>query len=179
MSAQDEGPVSFAYKTKRFIAQASLMALGATFELVSKWDKDLQQEIADWANPLTFSMGVLPNGPIMHMEKVGDRVKFLGMKERTTDIVFWFKNLDSAILAFTARISTPTAIAQRRTVVYGNLTEGMKVSRALQKVQTYLFPAFMMNPISKSPVRMSAEQLWIKAKVMAALTPSIIWAAIK
>ncbi len=170
---QWEDKPSMAYKAKEFYCKTTLQALGVAFELVSKWDPELQDEIADWREDLVFSMGILPNGPHMCVKREGRRVKYLGLGEKNPEVSILFKNMDSALLSFTGQIGTPGLAAQRRFLVKGAVSESIKIARALEIVQKFLFPSIILNKIFKNPPRFSVEQLITKAKVYAAIGPAI------
>ena len=163
-----------AYKAKEFVAKTSLLALGVTFELASKYDPDLQKEIETWPEDMVFSMGILPNGPCMSAKREGNRVRYLGLGLHNPDLIFYFKNLDSALLSFTGQIGTHTAVAQCRIAVHGNTSDGMKVARAMNIVQAYLFPGILLRMTYKRAPKFTPAQLWIKTKVMAMLTPGLV-----
>jgi hypothetical protein len=156
---------------KRFLAATSLLAVGVAFELAAKFDPAVRREIAAWAEDEIFAMGVLPDGPMMSLQKVGDRVKFLGMGEAPSDVAILFKNVDAALLVFTGQIGTHIAAAEKRFIVRGDLTESMKISRTLSMVQAYLFPGLIVNKTFRRPPKFTGEQLLIKAKIYAALMP--------
>jgi hypothetical protein len=172
MDQRDE-KLSTAYKVKEFYCQTTLKALGTAFELVSKWDPELQDEIADWEENLVFSMGILPNGPYMTAQREGRRVRYLGLGEKNPSVSILFKNMDSALMSFTGQIGTPGLAAQRRFLVKGSVSESIKVARGLEIVQKFLFPSIILNKIFKNPPRYSYEQLLTKAKVYAAIGPAI------
>jgi len=168
-----------AYGSKKAVAHISLLALGSTFELVSKYSKELKKEIADWQEGIVLLLGVLPNGPAMSVKKENGAIRFLGMGMRDADLKVLFKNIDSAMMVLTGMMGSHTAFAQFRAIVYGNLGVGMQMSRALNIVQKFLLPSFMLNKTFKRPPEFSSEDMWIKAKVMAALTPKMISGALR
>ncbi len=170
---QWEDKPSAVYKFKEFYCKTTLQALGAAFELVSKWDPELQDEIADWEPDLVFSMGILPDGPHMTARRVGRQVEYLGLGEKDPTVSILFKNLDSALLSFTGQIGTPGLAAQRRFLVKGAVSESVKIARALEMVQKFLFPSIILNKIFKNPPRFTHAQLITKAKVYAAIGPAI------
>ncbi len=162
------------YKIQSAVASTSLMALGVTFELVSKYSSEMQSELKDWEEGRVVLLGVLPNGPAMSVKKEDGQIKFLGMGMRDADFKVLFKNMDSGLMVLTGQMGSHTAFSQFRAIVYGNLTVGMQVSRTLAIVQKYLLPAFMLNKTFKRPPVYSAKDLWIKAKVMALIGPGLI-----
>ena len=177
--ASDKEKLSPEFQAKEFACKATLLVLGTAFELVSKHSPELREEIAGWRPGLTFSMGIMPNGPYMTVKREGDLVKYLGWGLQNPDITILFKNFDAAMLAFTAQIGNHTAVAQKRFIVQGNVGETVKIARALNMVQSYLFPSILFEKLFKRPPEFTTAQLWAKAKVMAGLTPGLLLNALK
>jgi len=167
-------PAVAVYKANRALVATSLRALGATFELVSNYSPELQSELTDWDEGRILSMGVLPDGPAMSIEKSGGRIRFLGMGLRNPTVTMLFKNMDSAVMTFTGQIGAHTASIQKRVVVHGNITAAMQGMRAMNIVQKFLLPTLLLNRTSKNPVHLSAAELLIKARVMAGLGPQLL-----
>lgn len=165
--------------TKSVTARISLLALGVTFELASKYVAEMQEEIADWEDGRNVGIGVLPKGPYITIRKEGDRIKYLGSGLIEPEISILFKNLDSSILIFTGQLGSPQAVAENRICVQGATYKAMQVTRAMAIVQTYLFPGIILKNTFKRPPKLNGEQLAIKAKIMGLLTPKLMMAAIK
>ena len=148
---------------------SSLLASGVAFEMVSRSDSKVKAEIADWQDGYVFSIGVLPDGPAVSFMKQGDQIRYLGKGYKKPQLRFLFKSLDSALLVLTGRIGSHIASAQHRTIVHGNLAEAMQVSRVMNIVQTYLYPAFVLKKTMKRPAKLTSAQLLLKAWVIATL----------
>jgi hypothetical protein len=166
-------------KAKRALAGVSLLALGVTFDLTSRYVPEMQDEISDWEDGRRVAIGVLPAGPTITIQKSGNRIQYLGLKKVDPDLSILFKNLDSAVMIFTAQLGAPWAVAENRVCVQGDNYKAMQVTRAMAIVQTYLFPGFLLNNIFKRPPVLSASQLATKAKIMGLLTPKLIAASFK
>ena len=167
-------PAMAVYKANRALVATSLRALGATFELVSKYSPEMQSELNGWDEGRVISMGVLPDGPAMSIQKTAGKIRFLGMGLRDPTVAMLFKNMDSAVMTFTGQIGAHTASIQRRVVVHGNITAAMQAMRAMSIVQKFLLPTLLLNQTSKNPVQLSARELLIKARVMAGLAPLLL-----
>jgi len=159
---------------KKAVASVALLALGSTFELVSGHSSELKKEIADWQDGVVMLLGVFPDGPAMSVKKENGGIRFLGMGMCDADLKVLFKNLDSAMMVLTGQMGAHTAFAQCRAVVYGNLGAGMQLSRALNIVQKFILPSFMLNRTFKRPPVFSSDDLLLKARVMATLAPRMI-----
>lgn len=161
--------LSISYRAKRALASASLLALGAAFETVSKRDAEVMAELADCEDGYVFSIGVLPDGPAISLKRERNRIRYLGKGYKDTKLKILFKNMDAAVLVFIGRMGTHTATAQHRTIVHGNIGEAMRASRAMGIVQTYLYPGFILKRTMKRPAKFTPAQLLLKARVMATL----------
>lgn len=164
---------------KKTVSQASLMALGVTFELTSLHVPEMKEEIAAWEDGRRVAIGVMPLGPFVTIAKDNERIRYLGRGLKDPDISILFKNLDSAVLVFTGQMGAPQAVAENRVCVHGNNAKAMEVTRGMAIVQTYLFPGLILEKTFKRPPRLSPMQLATKAKIMGLLTPALAMAAFK
>ncbi|MFC1849141.1 hypothetical protein ACFL27_02930 [candidate division CSSED10-310 bacterium] len=164
---------------KKMTARISLLALGVTFELTSKYVPEMHAEISDWENGRRVGIGVLPQGPNVTVIKKGNRFRYLGMALKDPHISVLFKNMDSAMLIFTGLIGAHQAVAENRVCVHGENYQAMQVTRAMAIVQTYLFPDFLLRKTFKRPPVLSARQVATKAKIMGLLLPKLIFSALK
>ncbi len=163
--------ISLGYNAKYALCSVSLLALGATFELTSRYVKEMQDEIADWEDGRRVGIGVLPRGPYVTVEKKGNRFHYLGRGLKDPHLSLLFKNLESAVLIFTGQLGAAQAVAENRVCVHGDNYQAMQVTRAMAIVQTYLFPGIILNKTFKRPPKLKAAQLAVKAKIYALLTP--------
>jgi hypothetical protein len=170
------GNFSTAYKIKRSVVSASLLALATAFEIVSRHSPELKAEISGWEDSRLFSIGVwpMPEGPAITMKKEADGITYLGKGYKDPKLIVLFKNLDSAILPFTGQMGSHTAFAQHRAILHGNVGEGMQVSRAMVIVQKFLMPGLIFKKIFKNPPGLSFSELLLKARVMGTLAIGLI-----
>ena len=165
---------SLTYKVKELVMKTSLLAFGVTFELVSKWSEELKKELADWEEGRVFGLAVMNNGPAMSIRKEGDHVKYLGLSLKDPKLTIYFKNVDAALLIFTGQIGSHMGFIEHRAICHGNLYEAMQAARAMNLVQKYLMPGFILNKTFKVPPKFSFADYLLKGKVMALLTPYLI-----
>ena len=66
---------------KELTARVSLLALGATFELASRYVPAMSNELSDWEETRNVVIGVLPRGPFITVKKEGPRFRFLGFSQ--------------------------------------------------------------------------------------------------
>lgn len=159
---------------KRALCRASLLGLAAVFELASRYVPEMRDEIRDWEDGRRVTLGVLPSGPHITIQKDGERIRYLGARPVDPSVSILFKNLDSAVLIFTGQLGAPWAVAENRVCVHGSNSAAIQVTRAMAIVQAYLFPGLILNKIFKRPPRLTAVQLANKARIMALLTPAMI-----
>ncbi len=160
--------------SKYELIDLTLSVIGVAFEEVSKRAPDLRREIGSWNDGRRCAMGVLPKGPFITLEKVEDRILYLGKRRMPADITFLFKNLDSALLVLTAQMSAHQALAESRILLDGRVSYGMAFNRALALLETYLFPHFILKRIFKRPPRPNIHQLATKGLIYAAMGPALI-----
>ena len=164
---------NMSYKNKSKIAGASLLAVGVMFEELSKNCPEMKDEISRWNEGRTFSLGVLPSGPMITVQKKGGRIKYLGAGDRDSDLIIYFKNMDAALMVFLGMIGSHTATVQGRTIVHGDLGEAMQAVRALDIVVKYLMPGFLFDNLFKRRPQMNFSQLTRKTGLMLQLLPSM------
>jgi hypothetical protein len=167
-------PALVRYRAQSALVSTALRALGATFELVSRYSPELRAELAHWDEGRTVCMGVLPAGPDMTIRHEGGRIRFVGMTRREPDVAMLFKNMESAVMTFTGQMGAHTASIEKRVVVHGNITHAMQAMRAMSIVQKFLLPGIILRRTSKNPPRFTRAELLIKARVLAMLTPQLL-----
>lgn len=134
---------------KTLVVRTVLFILGRSFHSASKLDRDIRSEVADWEEGFRFMMQVYPQGPKMIVEKWRGNLKFLGSGPGSADLVITFKSLESAFLLFTAQCGTCQGFAESRFIVNGDVTRAMSLTRCLNVLQGYLFPAAISRRILK------------------------------
>ncbi len=177
MNTAQSGRLTTGFKAKQTVVKTSLLALAATFEIVSANSPEMKAEIAEWESGLVFSLGVLPDGPAITMRKETDGLHYLGKGHQDPKLKLLFKNIDSALMALTGLIGAHTAFAQHRAIIHGSLYEAMQVNRCMALVQKYLMPGPVLKRITKRPPAMSAQDYVVKARVMATLGPALLMKA--
>ncbi len=171
--------LSLGFRVKRSVVNTSLLALATAFEIVSRHSPELKAELADWDEGRVFSLGILPDGPAIALKKEGGVIHYLGKGHQDSKLKVLFKNVDSALLPFTGQMGSHTAFAQHRAILHGNVGEAMQVSRAMNMVQKFLMPGFILNKTFKNPPRFTASDLMLKARVMGTLLIGLIGNAMK
>ena len=162
---------------KREFCLVTLAVFGRAFELVSERVPAFEREISGWEEGRRVTIGILPQGPSMTIEKRGSRIVYLGAGAQSPVISILFKNLDAAILIFTGQLSAAQAVAENRVIIHGENAKAMQVTRAMALVQTYLFPGLILRRTFKRPPQLSAGELATKAAIYALLAPRLVFGA--
>jgi hypothetical protein len=180
MGADTANPVSTVFRLKRALVHVSLLAFGMSFELLSKIDPQVKEEIKVWPEGWRFRLGVLPEGPAVNVVKQAGRMVCMGMGvERDVDLGVMFKNVDSCLLVFTAQIGSPTAFAEHRAVCHGSIQQAMQVSRAMDIITLYLFPRLINRRTFKRMPPLSLTQLVNNMKLYLLIGPALAAGALR
>jgi hypothetical protein len=128
---------------KRIYLNLILWFMGRATQAASRVDARVRREIRGLPDDFTFSLGILPGGPHMIVQKSGpDALRYIGHKidAQPVDLIMSFKHLEAGVLTFTFRESTPVAFARDRLVVDGEVSYACTLVRVFDIVQIYLLP---------------------------------------
>ncbi len=156
---------SLSYRLKKTVVSIALLALGVTFEKVSRHSAELKEEIKDWKKGIVISLGVLPKGPAISLKEENGAIRYLGRGYKKPDVKILFKNVDCAFLPFTAQMGSHVAFIQHRALLHGNVTDGIRANRAMGIVQAYLLPGIVFKKVFKLPPRLTLKQKLFKLYV--------------
>jgi hypothetical protein len=137
---------------KRLINRAVLFVLGRSLQSISKHDRVIQQEVRTWPENLTLMMRILPQGGQMSVRRTPDgRLVYLGTRgnEDKAEIVISIKNTEAAFQMLTGQLGTDVAYARHCIAARGDISLTVSVTRVLNRVETYLFPAFLARRLMK------------------------------
>lgn len=135
-----------------------LFFLGRGFQFLSKFDKNIKNDIYGFSEGFTVMFKVLPIGSKMFLKKnKKGYLKYKGssLNEKESDLSIFFKNIECAFLMFTAQISSHQAFAEHRISIKGDIPKAMLLMRCLNVVETYLFPKIIAKHITKRLPRIS------------------------
>jgi hypothetical protein len=168
---------STTFRAKRVVVEAGLLALGVAYEVLSKHSPEMRAEIADWSEGWSFSLGVLPRGPAVAIRKEADRLVYRGRGHHDADLQIWLKNVDSAVQVLTGLCAPHMAFAERRVVVHGPIDDSMRMYRTMGIVEKFLFPAVLLERLTKRPPTFTRQDLMLKARLYATLGPLLVASA--
>jgi len=137
---------------KRFYLSFMLWFVGRAIQASAKLDDEIKKEFDQMPNGFSFSLGCLPSGPNMVIEKGKDGiVRYLGSRKENGEISLKMsvKNMDVFFLLFSFQESTPVSNARCRLIVDGEIPFACSAVRILDIVQVYLLP----KPIAKLAIK--------------------------
>lgn len=160
---------------KTAYAHVAMRVLGPAFEVVSGLAPECRAELKSWPEGIRISIGVLPAGPSMTVEKRGERLVYLGTGDKAAQVSILFKNLDSAMLVLTLYMGTVQAYNEGRLFARGDNTMSVATVRILDQVEAYLVPGFLLGKgFFRRPHRLKPAQHLIRLKAYALLIPAIV-----
>ncbi len=129
------------------IAGVVLSVLGRALCVVSSLDSRVRSEMLALGNGYSFSMGI-DNGPYLFLGIKDGRLvnlKKTGADADKAKLVIRYKDVTGAIPVLTGKMCAAVSFAQHRMQVWGNIPEAMRLVRAINIVEAYLFPRAMME----------------------------------
>jgi hypothetical protein len=157
---------------KRLYVAIMLWIVGRAIQAAGRIDRDVKKEFSELPEGFCFSLGVLPDGPFMIVERDDrGRPRYLGWKKtrKKLPLEMKIKNLEAAIKVFTFQEGTTVAFARDRFIVEGDIIFGLAVMRVLNIVEVYLLPKIITKLAVKrypkwsefSPVRKHVNRILI------------------
>jgi hypothetical protein len=135
---------------RKLIVKTVLAIIGRSFVSTSHFDPIIKSEIASWPKDFIFVMRINPDGPSMAVVKKDGKLRYKSSADhKSADLVVSFKNMESAFLLFTARISTAQGYCEHRLGVTGDIPMAMSAIRCLNVIETYLFPHIVARAVVK------------------------------
>ena len=151
---------------KRIVVKVVLFILRRGMKAGSKMDPDIKAETMNsFPEGYSIAIKVWPDGPQMTILKKNN-VFVNGKKyQENPDLTIYYKNLESAFLAFSARMSVPTSLAQHRIMARGDTVKVMAFVRCLNVLQRLLFPWFIARKVLRTMPQMGFRRQVIRLYV--------------
>ena len=145
---------------KKALAGIILFVLGRAFQVISKRDRTVENEVARWPEGFKLELAVHPHGPALKMQKINGRLAAKKFGDQTADLSMGFKHMESAMLVLLPLVGVPRAFAERRITVTGDVARAMSFVRCLNVVLYYLYPVFVADRIVRKRVALDWKKKW-------------------
>ncbi|WP_157673520.1 hypothetical protein [Endozoicomonas ascidiicola] len=137
------------WRMKRLYVRFMLAFLGHGLAKASSSDKTISKETAALRDGFTFSMGVAPNGPVLHMRKDNGRLVKVAALANRPDVDIQFKHLGHAFGTLSFQEGTTEAFARERMVVDGDIPASMKLVRCFERLEVLTLPKLIARRIMR------------------------------
>ena len=130
---------------KRFYVDVMMTVIGRALQAISQVDDIIKKEANVLPDGFSFQMKVLPSGPSFAVKKQPNgELKFLGRNfNEKTDLSIGFKHLTHGFMVLSFQESTSVAFANDRMMVDGDISYALRVTRILNRLETYILPKFL------------------------------------
>ena len=150
---------------KKWTIKVVFFILGRSFQAASVLDKNVKRDLELWPDGFTVLFKVMTNGPFLLLQKKNSKLRVIGTKEDSADLVVIFKNVDGAFLIMTAQLGFPMGYAEHRLAVEGNLAGSMALIRISDAVQSYLFPKIIARLVLKRVPEMTLRRWGVRLAI--------------
>ncbi len=150
-------------KNKRFkkvLAGIILFILGRAFQVISRSDPAVGNEVNQWPEGFKLELTVHPHGPSLKMQKNNGHLSVKNFGNQKADLAMGFKHMESALLVLLPITGVPRAFAERRITVTGDVAKSMSFVRCLNVVLYYLYPDFVADRIVRRPIALERKKKW-------------------
>jgi hypothetical protein len=111
-------------------------------------DDNVNAAIAELPNNYVVKIVVLPNNNYVYCKiSEGTIYRITDDKLLTPDLIIEFKDKKSALQTFLGKMSVSQAFCEHRIKVYGNINHAVIITRAINIVETYLYPQFITKKL--------------------------------
>jgi len=137
---------------KKAVNRLVLFILGRSLQSLSRSDVVIQQEVRTWPAELSMVMLIQPDKGQMGVQRMSEgKLKYLGSHTDPdkADVVIYIKNTEAAFKMLTGQLGTDVAYARHCIAARGDISLTVSITRVLNRVETYLFPAFLARRLVK------------------------------
>ncbi len=137
-------PLPLFWRMKRLYVRFMLAFIGHGLNKACDVDHVIQKEVASLPEGFTFSMGIMPHGPVLNMKKVNNRLQVSsGNAQQKSAVAIQFKHLAHAFSTLSFQEGTAQAFARERIVVDGDIPASMKLVRCFERLEVLTLPRFI------------------------------------
>ncbi len=133
---------------KELYVKTMFVILGRSLEVAAKIEPTIKKELSVLKDGFTLVMKVLPKGPSLSMEMVNGKFKYRGAGLNDGDIVFYIKNIESALMITTPQLTLAKAFAEKRMTVKGDITIAIIIKRCFEVLLGYFLWDFWVEKVS-------------------------------
>ncbi|MCB9480571.1 MAG: hypothetical protein H6680_01925 [Desulfobacteraceae bacterium] len=134
---------------KTIVCKVVMVILGRAFQVFSRHDHEIKNEIAAWPEGFTLELNVLPFGPRLLILKEDGKIRTVGEIDEKPELSVNFKNIESAFLILTPLMGVPRGFAEHRFIVIGDVAKAMAFTRCLNRILAYLYPDFLCRNLMR------------------------------
>jgi len=133
-------------KKNSFCSLIMTVLCRALAELEQK-DSSIGAEFSDLPLGFKINIGILPFGAYAGIIKTDNGLKIKKNGFSNADLIVNFKNMKSAKQVMLAKINLAQSFSRHALLVGGDIAIAMGLVRAINRVESYLFPRFMTKKI--------------------------------
>ncbi|WP_166261186.1 hypothetical protein [Marinobacter salicampi] len=136
-----------AFQARRLYVEAMFQVMGQALQAVSEIDSDVQGEARSLPEGFLFEMMVMPDGPRLIIEHLGNgALRFHGSTApRDPDLSIQFKHIAHAFLVLSFQEKTSVAFANDRMLVDGDLGYAIRITRILNRLEAFILPRLVAS----------------------------------
>lgn len=151
-------------QVRRLYVNLMFQVMGRALQAVSEVDEQVQNEARSLPDGFLFEMMVMPNGSALVVEHVGQgRFRYHSdQAPGPIDLSIQFKHVAHAFLVLSFQEQTSVAFANDRMLVNGNISEAVRMTRILNRLESFILPKL----IAKRAVKAYPEDLHLPEKLI-------------
>ncbi len=155
-----------AFQARRLYVSVMFQVMGRALQAVSEVDAPTREEARVLPEGLLFEMMVMPDGPGLVVEHIGDgRFRYHGdTGPRKPDLSIRFKHIAHAFLVLSFQEKTAVAFANDRMLVDGDISYALRMTRVLNRLETFILP----KVVARRAVKEYPSDLNLSQKLMGA-----------
>lgn len=136
---------SLKLQSRRLYVGLMFQVMGRALQAMTDVDGDARRDTRALPPGFLFEMRVLPSGPAMVVKHTGQgRLRFLGAgAPRPVDLSIQFKHMVHAFRVVSFQEQTAVAFANDRMLVHGDIGHAVRMTRVLNRLQTFILPKFL------------------------------------
>lgn len=154
------------FQARRLYVGLMFQVMGRALQAVSEIDSAVRAETGSLPEGFLFEMKVMPNGPSLIVEHIGDgRLYYHGdQPPRAIDLSIQFKHIAHAFLVLSFQEKTSEAFANDRMLVDGEISYAVRMTRVLNRLETFILPKL----VAERAVKEYPESLHLPEKLLSA-----------